>query len=59
LSHVPCSIRAGGVDRTAQRAREARKSRNPRSGAPVLVAAKTAAQFKAGKEMRRRLNPPR
>ena len=39
-------------------ARKARQGRNPRTGEPVSVAAKGALVFKAGKEMRDRLNPP-
>ncbi len=38
------------------RSRPARSARNPRTGAPVQVAAKTAPFFRAGKELRRRLN---
>lgn len=37
--------------------RQARAGRNPRTGAPVAVSAKGALIFKAGKEMRDRLNP--
>ncbi|MCJ2114981.1 integration host factor subunit beta [Methylobacterium sp. E-025] len=36
----------------------ARQGRNPRTGALVAVPAKTALVFKAGKEMRDRLNLP-
>lgn len=39
------------------RAREAREGRNPRTGAPVSIAAKHVPHFKAGKELRDRLNP--
>ncbi|MCJ2006163.1 HU family DNA-binding protein [Methylobacterium sp. J-092] len=35
----------------------ARMGRNPRSGAPVSVEAKSKLVFKTGKEMRDRLNP--
>ncbi|TXM66302.1 integration host factor subunit beta [Methylobacterium sp. WL12] len=35
----------------------ARQGRNPRTGVPVEVAAKAALAFKAGKEMRDRVNP--
>ena len=38
------------------RDRPAREGRNPRTGEPVVVEAKAAALFKAGKEMRSRLN---
>ena len=38
------------------RARPAREGRNPRTGAAVAVDAKAAPLFKAGKEMRTRLN---
>jgi integration host factor subunit beta len=37
--------------------RSARSGRNPRTGALVSVASKSAPYFKAGKEMRKRLNP--
>lgn len=39
--------------------RTARIGRNPRTGSAVEVAAKKAAAFKPGKEMRERLNEPR
>lgn len=38
--------------------RTARTGRNPRTGSAVDVAAKKAAAFKPGKEMRERLNAP-
>jgi integration host factor subunit beta len=38
--------------------RQARKGRNPRDGTDVEVGAKRAPYFKAGKEMRERLNAP-
>jgi integration host factor subunit beta len=38
------------------RARQARTGRNPRSGAEVSVPAKNVPYFKAGKELRDRLN---
>jgi len=38
------------------RHREARKGRNPRTGEPVDVAAKAVPFFKAGKELRARVN---
>jgi integration host factor subunit beta len=34
-----------------------RQGRNPRTGARIVVPSKTALAFKAGKEMRDRLNP--
>ncbi|MFN5589552.1 MAG: integration host factor subunit beta [Holosporales bacterium] len=38
------------------RHRDARQGRNPRSGEAVAVAAKTVPFFKAGKQLRQRLN---
>ena len=38
--------------------RQAREGRNPRTGAPVALAAKRVPFFKAGKELRQRLNEP-
>jgi len=38
------------------RARDARKGRNPRTGEPVDVPAKKVPFFKAGKELRMRIN---
>jgi integration host factor subunit beta len=38
------------------RKREARKGRNPRTGEPVRVPAKAVPFFKAGKELRARVN---
>ncbi len=38
------------------RSREAREGRNPRTGESVQVSAKHVAHFKAGKDMRDRLN---
>jgi integration host factor subunit beta len=38
------------------RHRKARKGRNPRTGEPVAVARKSVPFFKAGKELRSRLN---
>jgi len=38
------------------RARNARKGRNPRTGEPVSVPAKKVPFFKAGKELRMRIN---
>jgi integration host factor subunit beta len=37
--------------------RDARKGRNPRTGAAVAVSEKVIPVFKTGKEMRQRLNP--
>ena len=37
--------------------REARRGRNPRTGAAVAVSEKAIPVFKTGKEMRERLNP--
>jgi len=41
------------------KARPARNGRNPRTGAEVRVPAKAIPAFKAGKEMRLRLNQPK
>lgn len=38
--------------------RPARKGRNPKSGEPVLVPSKSAPHFKAGKEMKSRVDRP-
>ena len=38
------------------RQRDARRGRNPRTGEPVTVPAKTVPFFKAGKELRARVN---
>ncbi|MEM8785278.1 MAG: integration host factor subunit beta [Pseudomonadota bacterium] len=40
------------------RMRDARMGRNPRTGEPVAVDAKNVPYFKAGKELRERLNNP-
>ena len=40
------------------RQREARLGRNPRTGASVAVDGKSVVHFRAGKELRDRLNPP-
>ena len=45
-----------GFGAFSTRQREARQGRNPRTGATVDVPAKRVPYFKAGKEMRRRLN---
>lgn len=45
-----------GFGAFSTREREARQGRNPRTGETVSVPAKNVPYFKAGKEMRRRLN---
>ncbi len=45
-----------GFGAFSTRQRDARKGRNPRTGEPVDVPEKLAPYFKAGKEMRERLN---
>ena len=45
-----------GFGAFSTREREARTGRNPRTGESVEVPAKRVPYFKAGKEMRRRLN---
>jgi integration host factor subunit beta len=45
-----------GFGAFSTREREARQGRNPRTGAAVDVPAKRVPYFKAGKDMRRRLN---
>lgn len=45
-----------GFGAFSTRGREARIGRNPRTGASVSVDAKRVPYFKAGKEMRQRLN---
>lgn len=45
-----------GFGAFSTREREARTGRNPRTGEPVSVAAKKVPYFKAGKEIRKRLN---
>jgi len=45
-----------GFGAFSTREREARKGRNPRTGAAVDVPAKRVPYFKPGKEMRERLN---
>ena len=45
-----------GFGAFSTRAREARKGRNPRTGAAVAVPGKRVPYFKPGKEMRARLN---
>jgi len=45
-----------GFGAFSSRSRDARKGRNPRTGDPVDVSAKSVPYFKPGKEMRERLN---
>jgi len=45
-----------GFGAFSPRERESRTGRNPRTGAPVAVSAKSVPYFKPGKEMRERLN---
>jgi integration host factor subunit beta len=45
-----------GFGAFSSRERDARRGRNPRTGAAVDVAAKRVPYFKPGKEMRERLN---
>ena len=45
-----------GFGAFSTRERESRTGRNPRTGAPVAVSAKSVPYFKPGKEMRERLN---
>ena len=45
-----------GFGAFSTREREARKGRNPRTGTSVAVPAKRVPYFKAGKEIRERLN---
>jgi integration host factor subunit beta len=45
-----------GFGAFSTRDRDARKGRNPRTGEPVDVSAKSVPYFKPGKEMRERLN---
>lgn len=49
-------IRGFGVLSTKRRL--ARIARNPRTGAEVAIASKVLPTFRAGKDMRMRLNPP-
>lgn len=49
-------IELRGFGAFSTRARMARAGRNPRTGASVAVQAKRAPYFKAGKELRERLN---
>ncbi len=45
-----------GFGSFSTRSRDARQGRNPRTGASVAVPAKAVPYFKAGKEMREKLN---
>ncbi|MBA3940456.1 MAG: integration host factor subunit beta [Sphingopyxis sp.] len=45
-----------GFGAFSTRSRESRTGRNPRTGTPVAVQAKSVPYFKPGKEMRERLN---
>jgi len=47
-----------GLGTFSLRALDPRKGRNPRTGAPVPMAAKKNVAFKPGKSMHARLNPP-
>ena len=49
-------IRGFGSFRTRQR--NARTGRNPQTGAPIEIAARKVPTFKAGKELRDRVNRP-
>lgn len=49
-------IELRGFGAFSTRARDARVGRNPRTGASVQVESKRVPYFKAGKEMRQRLN---
>ncbi len=61
LEHLATTLTQGervelrGFGSFAVRERPARSGRNPRTGAPVAVAAKRVAMFKAAKELRQRL----
>lgn len=46
-----------GFGAFSTRARDSRTGRNPRTGVAVAVSAKRVPHFKAGKELRERLNP--
>ncbi len=50
------SVELRGFGAFSTRERESRTGRNPRTGAPVAVSAKSVPYFKPGKEMRERLN---
>ena len=49
-------IELRGFGTFSAKVRDARSSRNPKTGAPVAVPRKVVPSFKAGKEMRERLN---
>ena len=63
LGRIAATLLAGdrvelrGFASFAVKERPARPGRNPRTGAPVMVSAKGALVFKAGKEMQDRLYP--
>jgi integration host factor subunit beta len=62
LDEIAGALRQGGrvelrgFGAFTARRREARKGRNPRTGAAVSISAKALPFFKTGKEMRQRLN---
>ena len=64
LSEIVVALKDGnrvelrGFGAFSTKERTARMGRNPRTGSSVDVAAKNAAAFKPGKEMRERLNTP-
>ena len=64
LSEIVGALKEGdrvelrGFGAFSTKERTARTGRNPRTGSSVDVAAKNAAAFKPGKEMRERLNAP-
>lgn len=64
LSEIVGALKEGdrvelrGFGAFSTKERTARTGRNPRTGSSVDVAAKKAAAFKPGKEMRERLNAP-
>ena len=49
-------VRIGGFGQFATRSRPARTARNPRTGAPVAVAASTAPTFKPARALRDTVN---
>ena len=55
--HRADRVELRGFGAFSAKLREARQGRNPRTGAAVSVAKKAVPFFKAGKEMRARLNP--
>ena len=64
LNRIICALAQGqrvelrGFGAFAVRRRDARQARNPRTGDVLQIANKRAPVFKAGKEMRMRLNEP-